>query len=404
MSEPAASPSSAAPWMRPGWFLAGIALGLAGLSWLGRSAGRTDFHPGYARIYPAISPETHYYPTLDELLTIVRARCRTDQTLVIVGGNSILEGVWQPVGDLWTRHLQELLGEHYCVINFAFRGGSPTDGGAVVAEVLRREFPHQIYVADEAPFNGVDSFAHEPYRYIFWQAYFRGWLLDVPARSRHIAEYQWNKEQRRTFSEAAISVWLDRALNYRDLWNRVCFEDFCTVPSYFGDYFPALLTPRRKFGDEEPDAYDPAFMAVKYPASSYEAEMRIVRDSSGQFYARAGDGAWQLSPAKHKELAKIYAEAFPPQLIPRTLILVSPSSPYYRSRLTPDETERDRQGYADAVRLWGDAGYPAMEYGRDFTEDDFGDRTHLSKTGGRKLAEQVAPEIRALADRLSYPR
>jgi alginate O-acetyltransferase complex protein AlgI len=32
------------------------------------------------------------------------------------------------------------------------------------------------------------------------------------------------------------------------------------------------------------------------------------------------------------------------------------------------------------------------------------DRTHLSKTGGRKLAEMLAPEVRPLAARLSYMR
>jgi hypothetical protein len=334
------------------------------------------------------------------MLAIVRARCHPGQTLVVIGGNSILEGVWQPVGDLWSEHLQELLGDRYCVINFAFRGGSPTDGGAVVAEVLRREYPRQIYIADEAPFNGVESFAHEPYRYIFWQAYFRGLLMDVPSRDRHIAEYQWNKEQRRLFVESAISVWLDRALNYRDLWNRVCFEDFCTVPSYLGECFPALLPARRLFKDNEPDAYNPAFLAVKYPLSSFEAEMRIVRDSSGQFYKPTDRGGWQLSPAKHKELATIYAEAFPPALIPRTLILVSQNSPYYRRRLAPEELARDGQAYDDAVQLWRDAGYTAMDYGRDFADDDFGDRTHLSKTGGRKLAELVAPQVRAIENRL----
>ena len=388
--------------MRADWFILGLVLGLCALSWMGRRAGRTDYHPGYARIYPAISPETNYYPTLDEMLAIVRGRCRHDQVLVIVGGNSILEGVWQPVADLWSAHLQELLGDRYCVINFAFRGGSPTDGGAVVAEVLRDEYPRQIYIADEAPFNGVESFAHEPYRYIFWQAYFRGSLMDNPARKRHISEYQWNPDQRRIYMESAISVWLDVLFNYRDFWNRVCFEDFCTVPSYLGDYVPKMLAPRRMFRDDEPDAYNPAFLATKYPAESLEGEMVIVRNSTGQFYSRAPDGGWRLSKAKHDELAQIYSEAFPRALIPRTLILVSQNSPYYRRRLTPDEVARDEQGHRDAVKLWLDAGYAAVDYGRDFADDDFGDRTHLSKTGGRKLAEALAPEVRALAQRLSY--
>src|SRR5271157_686214 len=148
--QPGPSPTPL-PWMRAEWFLLGLLLGFGALSWLGWRAGRTDYHPGYARIHPAISPEMNYYPTLNEMTAIVRQRCRRDQVLVIVGGNSILEGVWQPVGDLWSARLQELLGDRYCVVNFAFRGGSPTDGGAVVAEALREEFPRQILIVNEAP-------------------------------------------------------------------------------------------------------------------------------------------------------------------------------------------------------------------------------------------------------------
>jgi hypothetical protein len=391
-------------WIRPVWFLTGLLLGLAALSYLGWRSGRTDYHPGFKRIYPAISPETNYYPTLNEMLAIVRAQCRHDQVLVIVGGNSILQGVWQPLPDLWSTHLQQLLGDRYCVINLAFRGGSPTDGGAVVAEVLRDEYPKQIYIADEAAFNGVESFAHEPYRYIFWQAYFRGWLLPSEARARHIGEYQSDRDQKRTFREAAISVWLDRALNYRDLWNRVCFEDFCTVPSYLGGCVPAMLIPRNRYPDEEPDAYNPAFMARKYSADGLDAEMSIVRATTRQFYAKSADGQWVLSRAKLAELKRNYAEAFPAPLRSRTLMLVGRNSPFYRRRLPADEQVRDEVGYRDAVSLWRNAGFPAIEYGRDFGDDDYGDRTHLSKTGGLKLAELVAPEVEAIARRRSYIR
>jgi len=395
--QPSPSPSPL-PWMRAEWFFAG----LGALSWMGWRDGHTDFHPNYARIYPAISPETNYYPTLDEMISIVRARCRHDQVLVIVGGNSILEGVWQPVEDLWSARLQELLGDRYCVINFAFRGGSPTDGGAVVAEVLRREYPRQILIANEAPFNGVESFAHEPYRYIFWQAYFRGWLMLDRARSWHIAQYLLSAQQRSVFMESAASVWFDAALNYRDFWNRVCFEDFCTVPSILGDYIPKMLAPRRTFKDDEPDAYDPAFLSRRYVPAAMGAEMSIVRGMTAQFYEQAPDGSWVLLQATRRALSRMYGEAFPAALKPRTLILLSQNSPYYRRRLTPQERARDETGYRDSVSLWRGAGFPAMEYGRDFADDDFGDRTHLSKTGGRKLAEILAPEVRSLARRLSY--
>src|SRR5258708_2232796 len=88
---------------RPRWIFAGVALGLVVMAWLGRRATESDYHPRFTRFFPAISPEASYYPTIGEMSAIVRARCRRDQVLVIVGGNSVLHGVWQPAEVMWTR-------------------------------------------------------------------------------------------------------------------------------------------------------------------------------------------------------------------------------------------------------------------------------------------------------------
>jgi hypothetical protein len=396
-------PPSGFQWIRPAWFLAGLGLGLAGLSWLGWQSGRTDYHPGYVRLYPAVSPESSYYPTLGEMTAIVRGRCRRDQVLVIVGGNSILQGVWQPAAEIWSKRLQDLLGDGYCVINFAFRGAAPTDGGAVVAEALRQEFPRQVYIADEAPLTGVESYGHEPYLYLFWQAYFRGELLAAPLREARLAQYRLDTEHRRTYVEAAISVNFDRVFHFSDLWNRVTFERVATVPSYLGQAVPALLKPRREFPDTEPDATNPDLVAQRYPAQFFDTEMQIVRGPM-PFYHRGADGQLVLSPVAREDLTTRFDEAFPQPLKRRTLMLIGQSSPYYVRRLSPDEHVVYDQAFVDTVQLWRDAGYAAIEYGRDFTDDDYGDRTHLSKLGGWKLAATVAPQVEAMAARLGYLR
>jgi hypothetical protein len=279
----------------------------------------------------------------------------------------------------------------------------PTDGGAVVAETLRREFPHQIYLADEAPFTSQDPIGHNPYRYIFWQAYFRGLLIDTPARREATAALLWDAEARRPVVEEFIQVRLDAVLHFNDFWNRQAFERVNTIPFILADYFPKLLAPRREYPDVEPDAYDPAFRATRYAPANLEAEMHIVRNVTGLFYVRTPKGEWKMPRFHRRDLIENYHDAFPAALVPRTLILVSRSSPFYRRQLSPTELVREDLGFHDAVELWREAGYDALEYGRDFTDDDFGDRTHLSKSGGEKLAEIVAPEVKALAARLSYP-
>src|SRR5471032_41897 len=196
-------PTARYRWLSAYWFLGGLALGLIALSLVGRRVARTDYHPGFIRFFPPTSPETNYFPTLNELTAIVRGRCRPDQILVIVGGNSILQGVWQPAEEVWSKHLQDLLGDHYCVLNFAFRGAGPANGGAVVAEVLRNAYPRQIYIANEAVQTAVESIGFDPYRYLTWEAYYRGLLIDYPPRNAIIADYRTTKEGRRALLDAA---------------------------------------------------------------------------------------------------------------------------------------------------------------------------------------------------------
>jgi|GEM_PF-5051947 len=184
MSDDNITPSAARSCsFHPRWFFAGLGVGLLLMAWLGHRATKGDYHPRFTRFFPAISPEANYYPTVDEMCAIVRARCRPDQVLVIVGGNSVLQGVAQPAEVMWSVKLQEQLGDRYCVINFALRGATPTDGGAVIAEVLRKEFPRQIYIANEKAVMGIFPLGNAVYRFIMWQAYFGGRLLSDSRRN-----------------------------------------------------------------------------------------------------------------------------------------------------------------------------------------------------------------------------
>jgi hypothetical protein len=399
---PPPPPAGPRTWLRPAWFAAGLILGLAVLSWLGRETARTDYHPDFVRFNPPISPEGNYYPSIDEMCAIVRARCRPDQILVIIGGNSILLGVWQPVTDLWTAHLQERLGDRYAVVNLAFRGSSPPDCGAVVAEVLRHEFRRQIYIADEAPITGEQAYGSEPYRFAFWQAYFGGRLLASPIRDQRVREYLARPDKWTEMMEVGIREEADRLFHFHDFWNRVGYDYLFTVPAPYSMSPPKLFWPRRDFGDHEPDATQPAEIAGRYPEAYKAVEQKIISDGPKLAYVPAPGGRWALLPGYRADLLRTFGEAFPDALKARTLLLIPRSSPHYTVLLKPDETSRLNQAYADTVELWKAAGYEAMEFGGGYTEDDYGDRSHLSKLGGRKLAADVAPVVEAMAARLHY--
>ena len=387
--------------LRPRWILAGVVLGLVVLSWLGRRAVDSDYHPRFTRFFPAISPEASYYPTVGEMSAIVRARCRRDQVLVIVGGNSVLHGVWQPAEVMWTRKLQERLGERYVVINFALRGATPTDGGAVIAEVLRDEFPRQIYIANEKAATGIFPLGGETYRTIFWQAYFGGQLLNDPARDRAVRN---DRIFVKDFAEAVDivgSVTLDRVLRFRDFWNRLAFEKINTVPSPYAPAPPGLFAPRKYFSDEERDGTS-LTLDERYLPSARVREMEILRATSGLYYNRAADGSWHLRDFERARIGEYYRDGFPQALHARTMLLIGRDSAFFRAQLTESERARDEQAISDSVAMLRGFGYEAVDYGKNFTAEDYADRTHLAPPGGEKLADTVAPAVQALAEKLGY--
>jgi hypothetical protein len=351
-----------------------------------------------------ISPTGGYYPTLNEMTAIVRAKCRPDQILVIIGGDSILLGTWQKEGDIWSKRLQELLGDKYCVINFSFRGGSATDCGAVLAETLRNEFPRQILVADDPPVTNVLAMGSQPYRYVFWQAYYEGDLISYPQREARIREFATlDPNERLRLLETRISVWFDCAFHYHDLWNWIAMDYFGTVPSPRAPNFPLFLKPRREYPDSEVDGTDAIYNDRHYPSSSLDDEMRIVRGGS-IYYSRDPDGHWVLAAATRADISSYCDEAMPASLKPRTLVLITANSPYYLRRLSADEKRMVMQSVTDSVDMWRQAGYGSTDFGPDYEDSDFGDRDHLTKLGGWKLAAHVAPEIKSMAGSLGYLR
>jgi lysophospholipase L1-like esterase len=386
---------------RPRTFLAGLVVGLALCSALARFVSYRGYHDTFTRFHIYIAPEGQYYPTLDEMCSIVRTRCRGDQVLVIVGGNSIFNGVGQPVDKLWSNELQRQLGDGFAVVNLAFRGAFCTDGAAIVAEVLRKEFPRQIYVANTGPFVQPMPIGSQPYRYLIWEARSRGLLEDSPARedlwaeSRRM-EYTWGQ-----WVDVLAGTNLDRVLRFRDLWNWIGYKFIFTIQNPVTPNMPQAMWARERFDDIENDFEDTP-INLRFLPEYRDAEMKIVRGFSGTYYTKDSSGNWKLDPTLSEKFNRAAAAAFPKDLRARTLIMLSRNCPLYLHELTPDEMLREDDAYRDGEAAWKAMGYVADEYGRDYDDADYGDRTHLTGTGGRKLAAQVARDVQDIARRLGY--
>ncbi len=388
-------------FFRPRTFLAGLAAGLVLCSVVGRTVSHRGYHTAFTRFHQVISPEAQYYPTLGEMCGIVRMRCRPDQVLVIVGGNSVFNGVGQPAEKMWTVELQRRLGDRYVVLNFAFRGALCTDGGAVVAEVLRREYPHQVYVANALPFGLPVPYGQDPYRYVYWEALHLGRLEDFGPRNEQLAwlegtEYTWGQR-----FELWSRDWLDGALRFRDLWNWVGYEYLFTIQTPITPHLPEAIWARKRFLDKEPD-FETMPFGDKYRPGNLEAEMNIVRGFSESYYLKDKRGEWRLRPSIRMRFEEVAEAAFPDDLKGRTLIMLSRNNPYYVKQLSRDEALRDAAAYRDAVAEWRKVGCDSSDYASDYDVADFGDRTHLSASGGRKLAEQVAARILEISRKRGY--
>lgn len=391
----------------PKMLVVGVIVGFGALCFLGRQAAVTNAHKDFVRLTQWVAPETKYYPTVNELSSIVRAAIKPGQILVIVGGNSVTRGVGQPREKIWTKRLQANLGDGYCVVNLAFNGSLPTDGGAVVAEALRFEFPRQIYIANAAPSHFPNPEGSLVYRFVFWDAWAKG-LLDPndPDRNALIKETHSNPAfgYHPGYEELRIRNWLDRWFYFQDFWNDVSLTRFNTV---WAPYFPGLtqfLRPRNSFPDPEPDFMDMP-IENRYIPANLESEMVNVRGTSIYAYdpAKNAAGQWNVYEPVWAQFRARVKGAFPAALTKRTLILLSHSSPYYLNKLTPDERERNTLAYQLGVKEWEAAGYASLQYGSDFhPTQDYGDRTHLTWKGGEKLAAIVAAKIESMARDLGY--
>ncbi len=384
-------------------FAAGIAVALTSLAVIGRRSAEKNFHPGFTRFHRDIAPDTKYYPTIHEMMAIAREQAAGGKILVIVGGNSILYGVGQPAGHVWTERLQSELGHAYAVVNFAMRGAGVTDCGAVVAEALRTEFPRQIYLANASPTQPSFPDGTLVYRFVFWEAYYKGLLIDDPARAAAIKEtYRLRPDTIEDLPEQKVRGALDSVLAFGDVWNRVTFETLNTIWSRERTQGLESFAPRKIYPDNEPDYL--AFPdSDRFPTGArFEAELGFARDVSVRAFTAGKNDGWEPYQPAWDQLAETIRSSMPSSLRARTLIVLTRNSPYYLAKLTPAEQTRDDLAYTLSVQVWQHAGYEAFDCGRGYTVDDYGDRIHLSSTGGEKLAQQIAGEVRRIAAKLHY--
>jgi lysophospholipase L1-like esterase len=370
--------------------LAGIATGFLLATWSGHATAGYSKPAQFRRFHQRISPDTLFYPPYSMLETLALARWQPGKILVIVGGNSILNGVGQPADDVWTLRLQDLLGDSYVVVNLAFRSAYPTQGAALVAESLQRRGIPLVYVTNTNPGAGTGLAAGPPYGYFYWQALDLGKLALFPAREA--ATIHWADSlppaARVQLAEDRLGSRLDAWFRQQSLWHHVGYHYVFTVWNYLlRDKF---WVARGRLADNEPMVRP---LAERFAANAAE-ETAMTRGYTAGLAEEDGNGGWRLTNAGRKKVADEIEASFAPALRPRMLMLLEVNNPYHLDRLSPSDRARDTFVYDACAEIWRQHGIACTVAGRGFAPADYADRSHLSPDGGRRLAEIVAREVR----------
>jgi hypothetical protein len=396
------SSSNASPDKRhlsPRLLLVGAVFGFVGCCLAGRVLAQVNCLQGFTRFHFAIDRQTLYYPTVSQVQAVAREIVRPDKVAVILGGNSILFGGGQGAKGNWANRLQELLGDNFRVVNFARYGGGTFEFGSVAAEALLRDHPRLIFVTNA--WAGPLSPPGEPdggpnMRYFYWQAWERGLLEGHRERDEALRRLgRWRGE---SFRELRRQCALDARLSFHDLWNAAAYRWVSTV------WCPLLSAswtrPRRSYPDLDP-IYPPATESqLQAVTGMIVSRLRGIAAEGQLFSPPPGREKGWREPAS--PLPQTTRECLPPSLRGRTLLFINHYCPYYYRELTAGEREGYALAFATTARLFERAGVHAREVGRDLPQNCYCDATHLTAEGGRRLAEEMAPHIRALAQQLGY--
>jgi lysophospholipase L1-like esterase len=372
---------------RPFPIFLGVAVGFLSCCVAGRVAARQQPIKNFTRFHMGISPNTHYYPTFSQTLNMAREHAKPGKTLVIVSGNSIFNGVGQRPEHLWTLHLQHVLGDDFVVLNLAVRAGTQEEFGALIADRLTADGVPVILVCCGKP-KGWDG---GTYRYLFWDAWGKGLLPPDPRRDHWLTnEFATQNANDQNVLEKRRGGLVDGAVYFRDLWNYVAYKHRGTVWTPLK--YPNFWEPHSRSVDNEPGATIP-FEVCNNPSQEADifTNMRKVTNTPQAEALMAG----QYEPMGDYHMATI-----PDRLHDRTLQVIPLAGAYFRKRMPPDELARYHEihcRYRDALLR---AGIQAQLVGENFADTDYSDGLHIGEPGGKKMAEELAPTIRAMNERL----
>jgi hypothetical protein len=121
--------------------------------------------------------------------------------------------------------------------------------------------------------------------------------------------------------------------------------------------------------------------------------MTIVRAMTVQLFIKGKDDPWQPNEQIWKVFDRNLETVCPSSFRSHILVTTIMNSPYHLGKLSTDERERNAFAYAATKRHFEEHGYHCVEAGQKLTNEDYFDRVHLTGSGGKVIADEIAPKV-----------
>lgn len=359
-------------------FFIGIFIGFFACILVGKRVSETfAYDAPFTRFNEYLLRDTNFYPTASSMLNTVLQQSKPEQTLVLIGGNSILRGFGQGAQDLWSNRLQLFLGDQYKVFNFGMPTGSLQMNAAVIGEILRKQGRKVIIVTNSLTNLPNDDLLANWDNYIFLEAYYKDLLDNNFRKNNQKLESSWPR-----FYEVRLAQKLNSYLFFNDLWNFIGYRYFFTSWTSLTYY---NWTGARAFFK------DPDYPWVPRNKETYDLNIKKdVLILKNRIFLSAESEEFKSDREKSLSNIKIM---MPEYLIKSTIIVLSSENPYLLSEMDDESRNKFDTVYSSLKNSWEREGYTTLRIGLEIPPEEWNDAVHLAAPGGTKLAAKLAPVI-----------
>ncbi len=383
-------------FLRPRYFFIGVIVGFALCSIAGFIVSQKARFNHFVRFFSYMSPTVDYYPTASELVATAKHDVDPNKILVLIGGSSVFRGDGQNEDELWSQKLQVILGNQYKVLNYGFNGARFPAFSGVAFRMLSERFPRIIFVStceflgDKKQIDGGDF-----YGYLFWDAYYKGLFHPDKSEKQKISTLRKQQIFTEKGSEVHFMSFLDSFFYFRNLWNWVGYRFFFTV--WNRNAYPATFQARRLFYDAKLDNK----ALVETARKNQQRFEREVSDLLKTAFTKKVDLSRRHYFKKEAEKVSMNYDIFESRYRANTLCVLATENPRHFSALPKIEQQAHEIAVNDTLSIIKSLGYYGVKT-KDLQSDDYVDIEHFVATGGDKIAAQIAPLIKSIAQANHY--